>query len=92
MKTVASYYNVKISDIKSKRRTREISTTRQIAMYLCREHTKSSLPEIGKQFGGKDHTTVIFSHKKIAKIIKENNELNSSIRDILDLIENGQPV
>ena len=60
LKTVASYYNIKVSDIKSKRRTREISTTRQIAMYLCREHTKSSLPEIGKQFGGKDHTTVIF--------------------------------
>ena len=92
LKTVASYYNIKISDIKSKRRTREISNTRQIAMYLCREYTKSSLPEIGRQFGGKDHTTVMFSHKKISVNIKENNELNSSIKDILDLIENGQPV
>ncbi|MDC0205736.1 chromosomal replication initiator protein DnaA [Nitrospinae bacterium] len=89
LKTVGSYYNIKISDIKSKRRTREISTTRQIAMYLCREHTKSSLPEIGKQFGGKDHTTVIFSHKKISANIKENNDLKSSIQDILNLIENG---
>ena len=92
LKTVASYYNIKVSDIKSKRRTREISTTRQIAMYLCREHTKSSLPEIGKQFGGKDHTTVIFSHKKIASNLIENKELESSIQDILGLIENGQPV
>ena len=58
-------------------------------MYLCREHTKSSLPEIGKQFGGKDHTTVIFSHKKISNNIKENNDLKSSIQDILNLIENG---
>ncbi|MEK9627849.1 MAG: chromosomal replication initiator protein DnaA [Nitrospinota bacterium] len=92
LKTVASYYDIKVSDIKSKRRTREISNTRQIAMYLCREHTKSSLPEIGKQFGGKDHTTVIFSHKKISNSIKENNDLQSSIREILNLIENGKPV
>ena len=89
IKTVASYYDIKVSDIKSKRRTREISTTRQIAMYLCREHTKSSLPEIGKQFGGKDHTTVIFSHKKISANIKENKDLKSSIQEILNLIENG---
>ena len=65
LKTVANFYGIKVSEIKSKRRTREISTTRQIAMYLCREHTKASLPEIGKNFGGKDHTTVIFSHKKL---------------------------
>ena len=89
LKTVASYYDIKVSEIKSKRRTREISTTRQVAMYLCREHTKSSLPEIGRQFGGKDHTTVIFSHKKISANIKENNELKSSIQEILNLIENG---
>jgi len=92
LKAVASYYKIGISDIKSKRRTREISTTRQIAMYLCREHTKHSLPEIGRQFGGKDHTTVIFSHKKISAKLKENKELNSSIRDILELIVNGQTV
>ena len=70
MKFVAQYYGLKVSEIKSKRRTREISVPRQIAMYLCREHTKLSLPEIGKQFGGKDHTTVIFSHKKISKNIQ----------------------
>jgi chromosomal replication initiator protein len=92
LKTVAAFYDIKVSDIKSKRRTREISTTRQIAMYLCREHTKSSLPEIGRQFGGKDHTTVIFSHKKISNSIKEDNSLRSSIREILNLIENGKPV
>ena len=89
---MASYYDIKVSDIKSKRRTREISTTRQIAMYLCREHTKSSLPEIGRQFGGKDHTTVIFSHKKISNSIKKNNDLKASILEILSLIEEGKPV
>tara|TARA_B100000686_G_scaffold80695_1_gene87046 strand:- start:1784 stop:3154 length:1371 start_codon:yes stop_codon:yes gene_type:complete len=91
-KTVAAFYGIKVSEIKSKRRTREISTTRQIAMYLCREHTKSSLPEIGKYFGGKDHTTVIFSHKKISNNIKENNTLRSAIQEIITLIENGKTV
>jgi len=92
LKTVAAFYNIKVSDIKSKRRTQKISHSRQIAMYLCREHTKSSLPEIGKQFGGKDHTTVLFSHKKISSSIKENNELSNSIREITKHIESGKPV
>ena len=88
IKCVSSYYGIKVSEIKSKRRTREISVPRQIAMYLCRENTKYSLPEIGRQFGGKDHTTVIFSHKKISKLIKENKELASSVLEIINLIEN----
>lgn len=89
IKFVAGYYGLKVSDIKSKRRTRDISIPRQIAMFLCREHTKSSLPEIGRQFGGKDHTTVIFSYKKISNLIKENKDLQTSIREIMDLIEKG---
>jgi chromosomal replication initiator protein len=89
IKTVAGYYDIKVSDIKSKRRTRDISIPRQIAMFLCREHTKSSLPEIGRQFGGKDHTTVIFSYKKISGLVKENKDLKVSIQEIIDLIEKG---
>ena len=89
IKTVAKCHDIKVSDIKSKRRTRDISVPRQIAMFLCREHTKSSLPEIGRQFGGKDHTTVLFSYKKISNLIKENNELKASIQEIVGLIEKG---
>ena len=89
IKSVAEYYDIKVSDIKSKRRTRNISVPRQIAMFICREHTKSSLPEIGRQFGGKDHTTVIFSYKKISNLIKENKALKISIQEIIDLIEKG---
>jgi chromosomal replication initiator protein len=89
IKIVAGYYGLKVSDIKSKRRSRDISEPRQIAMFICREHTKSSLPEIGRQFGGKDHTTVIFSHKKISKLVKENKQLQSTILEIIDLIEKG---
>ena len=89
IKFVANYYSLKASDIKSKRRTRNISVPRQIAMFICREYTKSSLPEIGRQFGGKDHTTVIFSHKKISNLIKENKDLEASVQDIINLIEKG---
>ncbi len=89
LKTVATFFNLKVSDLKSKRRSRDISLPRQIAMYLCREYTKASLPDIGRQFGGKDHTTVIFSHKKITKIVSENNELAKTIRELTDLIEGG---
>ena len=87
MKTVASNFHIKVSDIKSKRRSRDISIPRQIAMYLCREYTTASLPDIGKQFGGKDHTTVMFSHKKITKIIKENNELSTIVQSLVEKIE-----
>ena len=90
MKTVASYFDIKISDMKSKKRSREISIPRQIAMYLCREHTKYSLPDIGRQFGGKDHTTVIFSHKKLSKIINEKGDLEKSVKEIIALIESGK--
>ena len=87
LKTVASYFNIKVADMKSKKRSRDISTPRQIAMYICREYTKSSLPDIGKQFGGKDHTTVIFSHKKISKLVNENNEIANHVQKITHSIE-----
>ncbi len=86
-KHVASYFTLKVADLKSKNRSRKISVPRQIAMYICREYTKSSLPDIGKQFGGKDHTTVIFSHKKIANLVKENNPLTKNIEEIIGRIE-----
>lgn len=64
---VAQYYNLKVEDFESKRRTRSISFPRQIAMFLCRELTDLSLPKIGEEFGGRDHTTVIHAFDKITK-------------------------
>ena len=89
LKQVATHFNLKVSDLKSKRRSRDISVPRQIAMFLCRERTKCSLPEIGKEFGGKDHTTVIYSHTKIGKLLKENNEISRSVQTLINKIENG---
>ena len=59
-------------------------------MYLSREHTKHSLPDIGRQFGGKDHTTVIFAHKKIAEILNKNGDLGKTVKEIARIIECGK--
>ena len=87
-KVVAQYHQLRVADLKSKKRSREISVPRQIAMYICREYTQASLPEIGRQFGGKDHTTVIFSYRKVAGLIKENKEIGNRVQEIIKLIEN----
>ena len=92
MAAVAHHFEIKVSDIKSKKRTRNISVPRQIAMYLCRTKTKLSLPEIGRQFGGKDHTTVIFAHKKISETINKNNGLKKVIDIIVSDIESGKTI
>jgi len=72
-KAVAEYYGIQIDDFASKKRTRSIAFPRHVAMYLSRELTDNSLPKIGEIFGGRDHTTVIHAHEKIAKL-RENDE------------------
>ncbi|MBI5286299.1 MAG: chromosomal replication initiator protein DnaA [Deltaproteobacteria bacterium] len=81
-KAVANYFNIKVSDLKSKRRLKTVTFPRQVAMYLARECTNASFPEIGTTFGGKDHSTVIHAHKKIDKSIVENLDLKKAIRSI----------
>ena len=80
---VASYFNLRIEDLKSQRRTRNVAYPRQIAMYLSRELTDLSLPKIGEEFGGRDHTTVIHAHDKIVKDIQVNEEIKSKIEKII---------
>ena len=67
-KTTAEYYNIKLSDLLSKRRSRSVARPRQMAMFLAKELTNYSLPEIGEAFGGRDHTTVIHACKKIREL------------------------
>ena len=90
MNTAAKYFRIKVVDMKSKNRSRGISVPRQIAMYLSREYTKCSLPDIGRQFGGKDHTTVIFAHKKISQTIKDNSDIAKTTKEIIKIIECGK--
>lgn len=80
--TVANYYNLRVEDLKSQRRTRNVAYPRQIAMYLCRKLTDMSLPKIGEEFGGRDHTTVIHAYEKISDALKKDETLQSAINDI----------
>lgn len=83
---VAEHFGIKVAEMKSKRRTRNITYPRQIAMYLARELTDSSLPEIGEAFGGRDHTTVIHAYEKIEGEVKLDPSLQSTIKELIDLI------
>ena len=80
--TVADYYHVKRSDMLSKRRTRNVVRPRQMAMYLCRELTNHSLPEIGEAFGGRDHTTVLHGWRKIRELVASNEEIARDHRNL----------
>ena len=82
LRTVAAFYNIKVSEIKSKKRTQKISHTRQIAMYLCRKHTEHSFPELSSEFGKKDHTTVLSACKKIESMIQQDPSLRSQVVDL----------
>lgn len=79
---VSNYYNLKVSDFKSSRRTRNVAFPRQIAMYLCRKLTDMSLPKIGEEFGGRDHTTVIHAYEKISNNLKKDESLKNAVNDL----------
>ncbi|MCT4594656.1 MAG: chromosomal replication initiator protein DnaA [Anaeromicrobium sp.] len=80
---VAQHYSIKLEDFSSKRRPRSIAYPRQIAMYLSRELTDLSLPKIGEEFGGRDHTTVIHAHEKISKDIEKDSNVKDKIEVII---------
>ncbi|WP_339230806.1 chromosomal replication initiator protein DnaA [Oceanobacillus sp. FSL K6-2867] len=84
---VAERYNIRIEDFAAKKRTKSIAFPRQIAMYLSRELTDFSLPKIGEEFGGRDHTTVIHAHEKISKLLEEDSDLNRDIEDIKETLK-----
>lgn len=85
-KVVAEYFNLRIEDMKAKKRTKAVAHPRQIAMYLCRELTDLSLPKIGEKFGGRDHTTVMHAQEKIAKDIKNNPSIAQQIEAIKKIL------
>ena len=86
---VASYFNLRIEDLKSQRRTRNVAYPRQIAMYLSRKLTDMSLPKIGEEFGGRDHTTVIHAYEKISGNLKTDDSLQHTINDLTKKLTQG---
>lgn len=87
-KIVGQYYSVRIEDFSAKKRTKSIAYPRQIAMYLSRELTDFSLPKIGEEFGGRDHTTVIHAHEKIANDIKSDPTFKQEVENLEKEIRN----
>lgn len=83
-RTVASQYRLTVEEIKSKNNSRQIAVPRQVAMYLCKRLTKHSFPEIGREFGGKHHTTVMHSVEKINSIIKDDRNFHRIVSELID--------
>jgi chromosomal replication initiator protein len=81
-KLVAEHFRIKVSELKSDKRIKTLVIPRQIAIYICRELTKASYPEIGEKFGGKDHSTIIHSVKKIEKQMAGDSEFRATVEDI----------
>lgn len=85
---VAKYYHIQLKDLKGKKRVKSIVVPRQIAMYLARELTDSSLPKIGAEFGGKDHTTVIHAHEKIQHLVDSSVSMQNEVSEIKNFLLN----
>jgi len=81
-KMICEHFNVKLGELKSKRRTRNVALPRQLAMYLCRQYTSTSFPVIGSKFGGRDHSTVIHASKSIEEKIKTDPYIQATIEKL----------
>ena len=88
-KTVGEHFNMRLEDFSAKKRTRLVAFPRQIAMYLSRELTDFSLPKIGSEFGGRDHSTVIHAHEKISTMLKDDQALQQDVQDIKNSLGRG---
>ncbi len=81
---VASYYKLSVEEMKSKSNSRSIALPRQVARYLCKRLTRHSFPEIGREFGGKHHTTVMHSVEKITALEKDDRNFHKEIKELID--------
>lgn len=86
-RVVGEHFNIKLEDFKAKKRTKSVAFPRQIAMYLSRELTDFSLPKIGEEFGGRDHTTVIHAHEKISKLVQTDPQLQKQLKEINEMLK-----
>jgi chromosomal replication initiator protein len=86
----SEYFRIPIDELHGPGRSQQVALARQIAMYLCRELTQQSLPKIGQLFGGRDHTTVMYAHKKIAQLIAENRSTYNQVQELTSRIKQGK--
>jgi chromosomal replication initiator protein len=83
-KHVSDYYQLKLAELKSRNNSKSVAMPRQIAMYLCKNLTNASLPEIGRSFGGKHHSTVIHSIRKVEDMRQRDGDFNSLINSFIE--------
>lgn len=86
---VANYFDVSVDDLYGQSRTQDIAFARQIAMYLCRDLTPLSLPKIGQLFGGRDHSTVIYAHKKVSQLIAERRSVYNQVAELTSKLKHN---
>ena len=87
-KTVADFYKIRVADLLSKRRTRNIARPRQMAMAIAKELTHHSLPEIGDAFGGRDHTTVLHAVRKVSTLKETDHQIDEDMQTLIKIITN----
>ena len=87
---VAERFNMTVEELVSQRRVQAIAYPRQVAMYLCRELTDNSLPKIGREFGGRDHTTVIYATSKITNLLNDDRELYNLVQELTARIKQAR--
>ncbi len=87
---VSDHFGIKVDEMCSKKRTKNIVLPRQVAMYLCRELTDASLPKIGQEFGGRDHTTVLHAYDKLSRLLEQDNEMQRTVRLLKDKIKGSR--
>jgi chromosomal replication initiator protein len=86
-RAVADYYHIQVSEMRARTRVRMVSLPRQVAMFLCRELTELSLPKIGEEFGGRDHTTVIHACEKILQDRQTDPTLDANVKEIVERLK-----
>jgi chromosomal replication initiator protein len=86
-KFVAEYYHLKLNELKSRNNSKSVAMPRQVAMYLCKLLTHASLPEIGRSFGGKHHSTVIHSIKKVEDLRKKNRDFDKQVANLIEQVK-----
>jgi chromosomal replication initiator protein len=88
-RTVAEHYNLTVDEMKAKNNSRAVAVPRQVAMYLCKKLTRHSFPEIGREFGGKHHTTVMHSVDKIHALSEQDRNFHREVQGLIDSICNS---
>ncbi|MBI3974848.1 MAG: chromosomal replication initiator protein DnaA, partial [Armatimonadetes bacterium] len=88
-RSVAEFFDIRVEDMRAKRRTKAVAFPRQVAMYLAREITDASLPRIGEEFGGRDHTTVMHACDRVRDALQRDTHLAASLKRLVDRLQQG---